>query len=597
MKHPIVTDTSPLKDNPNFRPVVFDFEVLPRETMLSLYDIWADRWETISTPEKCAQTLSAYLLDPRTVFVGFNSKNYDNLIAAGCLNGLNQYELRQMNQCLIYSEKCTLRGVEYLTSGEMRFGYPGVWDFARRAWDAGFDLPPAPKLSKEGYKIPYMSLKKWEKFNGLKVERCPIGFDYPNVLTDAQAETLAYYNRYDVAALTRMICTTLVGEWQTRCGFAEILGKKFSWHKTFTKLAADMFVIAPKDVVTDDEPWGRTIATLPPNLVVANSELLEYFDQSLQTLERMSYTTNVAGVAHTFQIGGAHSVNERSVFKGDIWDIDVGSMYPSIMCLFNLCSRTMDAEKYNAIRLERMKMPKTDWRRDVFKKALNSTYGGMLDKFSTLYDPAKARQVCILGQLFIIDLIEKLEPYVKLIQTNTDGIYVIPNNEADAVSAKSVVQAFQKRTGLVMEIDHFKAFYQRDVNNYIAIYADGREKVRGAAFRSINHARPSVIQAMNRADIMGYPFDPDEFSTEELSIVCTRDKNSRGFVIDGVETNAETIDVVPVYPLQSQQINTVLNDGTLVKARLCPDYARIASQTTRSEINFNFYRDQEERSD
>ena len=592
MTSPIQTDTSALKRNPNYRPVFFDFEVLRHETMLTLYDVWMDRWITARTPEKCGALLRGYLIDPRTVFVGFNNINYDNLIATACIDNWPQEDVYALNYAIMHGVYEPIHGESYTDFQDLRFRLPGVWTFARRAWDAGRDLPPAPKMSEQGVKIPPMSLKKWEKFNGLKVVKSPIPFTHPLPLTADEAARLAEYNKYDVAATVRMACQSLIGEWETRCGFAEMLGeKKFGWHKTFTKLAAELFVTNPdKKVDGADTSWGQTVTQIPKCLrVEKNLSVLSYMSRPLFELEQVALSTQINGLPHTFQIGGAHSVNERAVFKGDIWDIDVGGMYPSIMALFNLCSRTMDAKKYNEVRLARMAMSKSDWRRNVYKKALNSTYGGMLDPFSTLFDPAKGRQVCVLGQLFIVDLLEKLEPYTQLIQTNTDGVYVMPTSPENAVHAKAEVEAFERRTGLVMEIDHYVAMYQRDVNNYIAVRADGTEKIRGSAFHSTNHLKPSVGQMMNRCEIMGIPFDPDQYTLEELSIVCTRDKNSRGFVIDGVETDAETIDVLPVYPLQAQSISTVKKNGGFCKARLCPDYAALASSVSRADIDFGYF--------
>ena len=592
MKYPIQTDTSALKRNPNYRSVFFDFEVLRHETMLTLYDVWMDRWITARTPEKCGALLRGYLIDPRTVFVGFNNINYDNLIATACIDNWSQEDVYALNCGIVHGVFEPIHGESYTDFQDLRFRLPGVWTFARRAWDAGRDLPPAPKMSEQGVKIPPMSLKKWEKFNGLKVVKSPIPFTHPLPLTADEAARLAEYNKYDVAATVRMVCQSLIGEWETRCGFAEMLGeKKFGWHKTFTKLAAEMFVTNPdKKVDGADTSWGQTVTQIPKCLrVEKNLSVLSYMSRPLFELEQVALSTQINGLPHTFQIGGAHSVNERAVFKGDIWDIDVGGMYPSIMALFNLCSRTMDAAAYDKVRLARMQMAKSDWRRNVYKKALNSTYGGMLDPFSTLFDPAKGRQVCVLGQLFIVDLLEKLEPYTQLIQTNTDGVYVMPTSPENAVHAKAEVEAFERRTGLVMEIDRYVAMYQRDVNNYIAVRADGAEKIKGSAFHSINHLKPSVGQMMNRCEIMGIPFDPDQYTLEELSIVCTRDKNSRGFVIDGVETDAETIDVLPVYPLQAQSISTVKKNGGFCKARLCPDYAALASSVSRADIDFGYF--------
>ena len=595
MTSPIQTDTSALKRNPNYRSVFFDFEVLRHETMLTLYDVWMDRWITARTPEKCGALLRGYLIDPRTVFVGFNNVNYDNLIATACIDNWPQEDVYALNYAIMHGVYEPIHGESYTDFQDLRFRLPGVWTFARRAWDAGRDLPPAPKMSEQGVKIPPMSLKKWEKFNGLKVVKSPIPFTHPLPLTADEAARLAEYNKYDVAATVRMVCQSLIGEWETRCGFAEMLGeKKFGWHKTFTKLAAEMFVTNPdKKVDGADTSWGQTVTQIPKCLrVEKNLSVLSYMSRPLFELEQVALSTQINGLPHTFQIGGAHSVNERAVFKGDIWDIDVGGMYPSIMALFNLCSRTMDAAAYDKVRLARMQMAKSDWRRNVYKKALNSTYGGMLDPFSTLFDPAKGRQVCVLGQLFIVDLLEKLEPYTQLIQTNTDGVYVMPTSPENAVHAKAEVEAFERRTGLVMEIDHYVAMYQRDVNNYIAVRADGTEKIKGSAFHSTNHLKPSVGQMMNRCEIMGIPFDPDQYTLEELSIVCTRDKNSRGFVIDGVETDAETIDVLPVYPLQAQSISTVKKNGGFCKARLCPDYAAHASNVSRADIDFGYFQRQ-----
>ena len=48
----------------------------------------------------------------------------------------------------------------------------------------------------------------------------------------------------------------------------------------------------------------------------------------------------------------------------------------------------------------------------------------MKDKNNPLYDPRQANRVCIYGQLLLTDLIEKLEPYCEITQSNTDGVLV-----------------------------------------------------------------------------------------------------------------------------------------------------------------------------
>lgn len=62
------------------------------------------------------------------------------------------------------------------------------------------------------------------------------------------------------------------------------------------------------------------------------------------------------------------------------------------------------------------------------KIVLNSTYGILKDKNNPLYDPLMSNNVCVTGQLLLLDLIEKVEPYCQLIQSNTDGIYMLVKN-------------------------------------------------------------------------------------------------------------------------------------------------------------------------
>jgi len=591
MTEPLHIDTSPLMQNPNYRPVFFDFEVLKWECMLTVYDVWQDKWITARTPELCGNLLRGYLMDPRTVFAGFNNKNYDNLVATACIDNWSQRDIVDLNAGIIYFMPDTIHGVSYDDFSDLRFSLPNVWTFAKRSWDVGWDLDGPAKMGPLGCKIPYMSLKKWEKFNGYRVVETPIPFTHPLPLTEAEAYQMGEYNTYDVAATVAM-GVKHAAEWVTRCGFADILGpKKFGWHKTFTKLSADLFVDKPKDRVgADDTLWTQTVPNIPDCLRIGKyTDILKHYSKRLWEIEERSLSVSVCGIPHTFGIGGGHSDSKRFVFKGLFWHVDASGFYPALMCTFDLCSRTMNKKKFDKTRRLRMSMAKSDPRRNVFKRALNVASGGMKDIFSTFYDPAKNCQVCILGQLFIVDLLDKLEPYTTLIQTNTDGVYVIPNSKEDAILAKHAIAEFQTRTKLPLDFDEYIEMYQRDVNNYITIERDGKETVKGSAFHSIEHMKPSVGQMMNRCDIMGTVFNPEQYTLEELAIVCTRDKNSRGFSIDGEETDVETIDVLPVFPFQSHEIHTVKKNGDFCKARLCPIFSGAVTQVSRAEIDYSYY--------
>ena len=76
----------------------------------------------------------------------------------------------------------------------------------------------------------------------------------------------------------------------------------------------------------------------------------------------------------------------------------------------------------------------------------------MKNQYNALYDPRMANSVCISGQLFLIDLIEKLTVNgdVTLVQSNTDGIMIeVAPDKLEWV--RTIVKEWENRTRFVME--------------------------------------------------------------------------------------------------------------------------------------------------
>jgi DNA polymerase elongation subunit (family B) len=123
----------------------------------------------------------------------------------------------------------------------------------------------------------------------------------------------------------------------------------------------------------------------------------------------------------------------------------------------------------------------------------------MKDQFNPLFDPLMSNNVCLAGQLLLLDLIEKLEPYCKLIQSNTDGVFIKVEKESDIEVVKSVAKEWEKRTRLDLEWEQFEKIYQKDVNNYIIIDENGKYKSKGAYVKKLNNLDydlPIVNQAL-----------------------------------------------------------------------------------------------------
>ena len=105
----------------------------------------------------------------------------------------------------------------------------------------------------------------------------------------------------------------------------------------------------------------------------------------------------------------------------------------------------------------------------AFTLVLNSTYGAMKDKHNAMYDPRQANNVCVGGQLLLLDLIERLEDHCEIIQSNTDGILVKLRRYEDFEMLDDLCWEWEQRTGMRLEFDEFQKVYQKDVNNYIII--------------------------------------------------------------------------------------------------------------------------------
>jgi DNA polymerase len=224
----------------------------------------------------------------------------------------------------------------------------------------------------------------------------------------------------------------------------------------------------------------------------------------------------VAGVPHQFGYGGVHGAIEKYHGKGYFLNMDVASLYPSLMIKYGLGSRSMrNPAKYEEIYNQRLKYKREkNPLQAALKLVLNSTYGVMKDKTNALYDPRQANRVCIYGQLLLLDLIERLEPYCQLIQSNTDGVLIKMPDGYDPDEWFSLIDdvafEWEQRTSLVLEFDEFREVYQKDVNNYIILKADGKFKSKGAYVKKLSqldYDLPIINRALVDYMVRGVPVE------------------------------------------------------------------------------------------
>lgn len=425
---------------------IFDFEVF-------MYD-WMVVFKNVQTKEyiKIINDVQALIdfheKNKTKIFFGYNNKAFDNIIYDAILSGADPYGV----MLLLFKE--TPLPAIYKTF-KIKYYRPNTFDLMQD--------------------ILGMSLKEAEGYMGMSVEESSVDFDISRKLTDKELEEVLQYCVHDVDA-TEMLLGYRQAYVRSKMNVCKLFNLSLSClDKTNASLSA--LILDAKKGEYDDE----LTYDLPNEVIIENPEYRKcldlYVNRELDYKQKLKI--DIAGVPHILAYGGIHGAIENFEYKGELWQIDAASYYPTLMIQYNYISRNLkDVSKYKELYYTRLEAKKTDKpKAEALKLLLNTAYGAMKSKFNNMYDPKMANSVCITGQLLLVDLIEKIEPYCKLVQSNTDGIMVIPY---DKERLKEEVDKWQQRTRITAEIDICTGIWQKDVNNYVMQFENGKIKTKGA---------------------------------------------------------------------------------------------------------------------
>lgn len=346
-------------------------------------------------------------------------------------------------------------------------------------------------------------LKFLEGSMGINIKETSVPFDINRKLTKDEINETVYYCTHDVES-TILVFLNRKDTFQAKLQLLILGGFGLSYlSKSNTQLTAD--ILQAQKILRNDE----FDLDFPPTLLIEKYAHIKqfYLNNKSYTDEngkKIQLTENIGGLKHTFGYGGLHAGKTHYHGRGYFVNMDVASLYPSLMIEYDLLSRNVaESEKYKEIYNRRIELKKQG---NSFNKALklvlNSTYGAMKDFNNKLYDPRQANRVCIYGQMLMLDLLEKIEPISEIIQTNTDGILVRKPDYMSIQSfekkIKDVTDEWQKRTKLNLEFDYYEEIWQKDVNNYIAI---GKTKVKriGAYVKKLNNLDYGDYPIVNEA--------------------------------------------------------------------------------------------------
>ena len=452
------------------------------------------------------------------VWVGYNSENYDKILAHGMLTSKittperaydvsNAIIKSQDNDTPLFQTLNKLGITDYYQSKILMYDLLG---------DGAF-----------------FSLKQLEGFLGMDIVESVVPFDLDRPLTDDEKEEVAKYNRADLYGTLERF-KQRKNTFKTKMLLVKEFGLPINYIcKTNAKLTEAILLSQNKGMNTRLRK-NFQLCDLPCNWDVPEIKTVyDFFIEALRELEKHNWETkkcdkkklsleiDILGVMHTFALGGVHGGIKNYICRPEdgkkiVW-VDVSSLYPNILTKWDLLSRKVDKHGVEAfgnmvqVRMDiKAKMHDDSLSKEEkkalkdkaarYKLILNTTSGCMKDKFKKIYDPEYNTKLCMLGQLSLLDLIFRLKnaerkpkpswarneddidasDYFKLIQSNTDGIALELLTSDAEETIDRVCKNWEKDWRFSLEKTVADNLYEKDVNNYVFVDDSGKIKVKGA---------------------------------------------------------------------------------------------------------------------
>lgn len=474
----------------------YDFEVFKEDWLVVIINLY-EKTETVIVNDK-NKLEEYYEAHKNEIWIGYNNNHYDQYIFKAILCDFNP---KEVNDFIIVQDK------------------PG-WQFSSMF----------RKIQMYNYDTMFRSdrgLKALEGFMGNNIKETSVPFDIDRKLTAAELAETIEYCRHDVEQ-TIEVFFQRKDKFDAQMGLIKMFNLPLSdISRTLTQLSAKVLEAQRPRESRHDE----FNISFPNTLCVDKyKKVVDWYKDEKNRSYDKSLTIDVAGVETQFGWGGIHSAVPKYVGEGYFINMDVTSLYPSLMIRYNLHSRNIkDPQKYVDMYHTRVKFKaEKNPLQIALKEPLNGSYGAMKDKNNPLYDPLMANNICVHGQLLLLDLMEKLEPYADIIQSNTDGILIkMPDNALDFSEdywfeiIDDIVYEWEQRTGLKMEFDEYRKIFQKDVNNYVAVTPDGKYKSKGSYVKkqnSLDYDLPIVNKAMIEYMVNGIPVE-DTINSEQKLIM------------------------------------------------------------------------------
>ena len=575
------------------RLITYDCEVFAHDWLVVFKDTETGGYTAIWNDNDALKMA----LSEDCVYIGFNSKHYDQFIIKAIALGYSAEEIKKVN--------------DYIINGGQGWECPMLRDQFFRFNNV--DIKDDMQMG--------LSLKAIEGHLGMSVEESTVSFDIDRPLTEDEKKETLKYCIHDVDTTEKLVeLRTDYLKNKINLGKMAGLDEIKAMGMTNAKLTAAMLKASPQP--HDDErkyvyPDNLRKEFIPP-------EVFEFFDKmydpsiSDKDLFGGKLNLNIGECPVTLGYGGIHGAIpnffwEETEDRG-IWNEDVGSYYPHLCTINGYTSRNIPSPQVYEDILERRMQAKAAGDKvtaNALKLVCNTTYGCLLNKYNDLFDPLMGRSVCISGQLYLLELAEHCYQEIeglRIVQLNTDGI-MVECNKKDYDKLTEICKEWQERTGFDLEEDTVVKIAQKDVNNYVEVQPGGKAKAKGgylvkgiapAGAFNVNNSCVIVATALKEYFVNGTPVEDTINACEDIfqfQIIAKAGAKYREayHLVDGEQVPVQKVN--RVYATADTRYGKLFkvkaeNDAT-AKIEMLPEHCIIDNDNhlTISDVDKSFYID------
>ena len=466
---------------------IYDVEIFPNYFSVIFQNYNTKEFISFELYEGMSQVieLDHFLRTEVKTLGSYNGKGYDRLIMNAVLAGLTN------NQLYVLSGKIVRRGRD-----EPIWQDPELNQYNKPILKIEeIDLMKLHSLDKIGVSLKQVGVI----LNMPVIQEFELDWDLPINLLDERRKLLKY-NENDVATTTALMDYSIgdlklrrnitaqygvdvMDASRTRIGknVLEYYYEQYSGipKKVFKQLRTPRPFVEVGDFAKGFSYTNQDIQKMYEGL----QDLILYPDQSFSAVVKTKVMTHKMGQ------GGIHSENKASKYESSkdhvILDLDFGSYYPSIMLKYGIHPKHLGEHFLKVVKTltEQRLAAKASGDKstaDTLKITINSLYGLLGDKNYFLSDDKAMYMTTILGQLTILQLIDRYELLggVECIYSNTDGAsFLVPRQGIE--EAIKLSNTLEKEIGIVLEYELYDRFLLRNVNNFIWTTAEGKHKAKG----------------------------------------------------------------------------------------------------------------------